>query len=640
LLLAVALGLCSGYLDLVLLTLKKHWWGDLRYFGSGRDFPWTIPVAHVVLLFIPGLLLAVVSRLRPGLISLRAGAWLLATLAIWFAALRAPIHGAAALILGAGLGRPISAAVVGGLGGRPRRARLIVFGLLGLLIVLAVLSSGRQALRERRAAVSLPTPRAGVRNVVFIVWDTVRASSLSLYDYPRDTTPNLVRWAQSGVRFRLSLAPAPWTFPSHSCLFTGQWPHQLNSDRTDTLDTPDQTLAEYLAGLSYETVGFAANTRYCSYETLLNRGFARYEDYPLTPWFLLTRTVPGSWILQNVVAGGDPYAQKWIGLQARDARGITDAFLAWLGRRAPNRPFFAFLNYFDAHDPYVPPPEFVGRFGIRPQSRRDFQFLLDFAHTTTGRSLRDVVMARDCYDDCIAFLDNQLGRLLDELQGRALLDHTLVIVTSDHGESLGTHGIFGHGGSLYLDEVAVPLVILSPDSPRGRVESAPVSLRDLPATIIDQLGFSSGSPFPGHSLAPAWRSSSALSSQETSEAFSQTAYPRAFDPQPHGGGNPQGFQMSLVGMGQHYVRDASGAEHLYDLMRDPFEMVNLVGSADGDRSVGAFRAKLLTLLSAYRGAPVTEKAYLTPFRQWLQSRVDKSRPPPEATSGPDVRFKP
>ena len=119
--------------------------------------------------------------------------------------------------------------------------------------------------------------------------------------------------------------------------------------------------------------------------------------------------------------------------------------------------------------------------------------------------VRDILMARDCYDDCIAFLDEQLGKLLDELQRQGLLDNTLVIITSDHGEAFGDHRLFGHGNSVYLDEIGVPLVILSPGAPAGRVVVAPVSLRDLPATVLDQLGLADGSPFPGHSLAAYWR---------------------------------------------------------------------------------------------------------------------------------------
>src|SRR5262249_10990792 len=150
------------------------------------------------------------------------------------------------------------------------------------------------------------------------------------------------------------LAPAPWTYPSHCCFFTGHWPYQLESHWKHTLDASVPTLAEYLASRGYRTVGFSANTNYCSYETGLDRGFAHFEDYPLTPRSLLGRTVAGSWILTNILSRDDYLESKWIRLQSRDARGINDAFLDWLGHRSGDRPFFAFLNYFDAHDPYLP----------------------------------------------------------------------------------------------------------------------------------------------------------------------------------------------------------------------------------------------------------------------------------------------
>ena len=106
--------------------------------------------------------------------------------------------------------------------------------------------------RSPRGPRRLPAAPPGARNVVLIVWDTVRASNLSLYGYPRDTTPNLAAWARKGVRYNRALAPAPWTFPSHSSFFTGQWPFRLDSQWKFTLDAPDPTLAEIpgLAGLS------------------------------------------------------------------------------------------------------------------------------------------------------------------------------------------------------------------------------------------------------------------------------------------------------------------------------------------------------------------------------------------------------
>ena len=166
-------------------------------FEAARDFPWTVPVAHAVLLLIPGVAIAAVSRLRPRFVSLRAASWLFATLAIWAALLRLPLYGACSLLLAAGLGRPISDAVASR-GWHPRTVRYTLAGLLGLLGVLAALSSGRQAIREHLAVAGLPPPPPGARNVVLIVWDTVRAYNLSPYGYPRNTTPNLAQCARPG----------------------------------------------------------------------------------------------------------------------------------------------------------------------------------------------------------------------------------------------------------------------------------------------------------------------------------------------------------------------------------------------------------------------------------------------------------
>ncbi len=299
-----------------------------------------------------------------------------------------------------------------------------------------------------------------------MVWDAVRAKNLSLYGYQRNTTPHLAQWARKGTRYDLALAPAPWTYPSHTSFFTGYWPFQLISQWKYSLDAPVPTLAEHLASKGYETVGLSANTVMCNYETRLDRGFVHFVDYPLTPRSLFSRTVPGSWMLENVFYFGNSYEWKWVRTQSRNASEINREFLSWLGHRQSSRPFFAYLNYFDAHDPYLAPPGYEGRFGSRPQSRRDYQFLLDYA--IPGWKLvqkRDVWLAHDCYDDCIAYLDDRLGELLDNLAGRGLLDNTLVIITSDHGESFGEHGFYVHGTNLYLDELAVPLVILAPAPP-------------------------------------------------------------------------------------------------------------------------------------------------------------------------------
>jgi len=620
-LLAISFGLCGGYLDLGVILFKKLCLNPEGSFRSASDFPWTVPVSHAVLLVIPGVVVAAVNRLRPKLVSLSVASWLFATLAIWSALLRLPMYGACSLLLAVGLARPISNVVVArGLYSRPMRS--ILTAILGLLIVLAALSSGRRAISESRAVAGLPSAPPGARNVVLIVWDTVRASYMSLYGYPRDTTPNLSGWARKGVRYDRAIAPAPWTFPSHCSFFTGQWPFRLDSQWKYTLDSPHSTLAEYLSSRGYQTTGFVANTDCCNYETRLDRGFAHFEDYALTPRSLVSRTVAGKWILENLLCFGDYYNKKWIGLQSRGARAINDAFLDWLSQRRTDRPFFAFLNYFDAHAPYIPPPGREGRFGIRPVTPGDYQVLVDFVEKNKDLiSKREVLMARDCYHDCLAFLDDQLGRLLDELQGQGLLGNTDVIITSDHGEEFGEHAFFGHAHNTNLDAIGVPLVIISPRAPRGRVVSSPVSLCDLPATVVDLLDLSEGSPFPGRSLTAYWGLGHGQLPEITSPALTEQAEAAAFQTQPRPGREHPGFQMSLVASGHHYIRHGMGLEQLYDLRVDPFERVNLMASTATKHRVTAFRKRLLDVLTDNPGSIKVEKAYLEPYRKWLESLV-------------------
>jgi arylsulfatase A-like enzyme len=313
-------------------------------------------------------------------------------------------------------------------------------------------------------------------------------------------------------------------------------------------------------------------------------------------------------------------------LQSREAGGINDAFLDWLGRRRTDRPFFAFLNYFDAHDSYIPRPEFAGRFGIRPSTAQDYRFLNDYQNSEKADATRrNFTMARDCYDDCIAYLDDQLGRLLDELQRQGLLADTEVIITSDHGEEFGEHGMIGHSHSAGVEEIRVPLVILSPGAPAGRRVFHPVSLRDLPATVVDRLGLSEGSPFPGRSLASYWKlPAGQVPAEPTTPAFSEQANRAArmlLTPQAGRGGVWPGFRMSLVAWNLHYIRDGEGGEELYDMVGDAYESRNLLTSEAHGPVLRAFRAMLLDVLTESPGSTAVERTYLQDFRRSLESVV-------------------
>ena len=631
--LATLIGLGAGYLDLLVMLFLKLYRDPDGYVRTGRDYLWTVPVGHVVLLILPALLLAVAGMAMRRFRSPETIARLLATVAIWGILLRLPLNGIASLVLAAGLGRQVGGPVAL-LVKQPIRARYTLAGLMGMLGVLAAFSSGRQLVAEYRALNALPAAHSGARNVLLIVWDTVRAYNVTTNGYPRRTTPNLERWARQGVCYKSAISPAPWTYPSHSCFFTGQWSYKLNTLWNHVLEAPDPTVAEFLTGRGYQTAGFAANTDYLSYETGLDRGLTHFEDYPLTPQSFFGRTALGESIQKKIAALMDFHRLKWLGIRSRDAREINKAFFDWLPRRRRDRPFFAFLNYFDTHMPYIPPPRPPAHFGNQPGSPRDYQHLLDFEFADMNKmSPQEILMTRDYYNDCIAFLDQQLGNLLDELERQGLLDDTLVIMTSDHGEAFGDHRFYGHGNTLYLDETWVPLVILSPNAPAGLVVEAPVSPRDLPATIVDQLGVADTSPFPGHSLSACWRLSPGQALPVTSPAFAEQAYPTMFVSRKGIGPKLRAFQFSLLAQGYHHFRNHAGTEQLYDLSRDPFEKVELVRLQGGGRLLAGFRRRLLDALTSSPASMEAEQAYLGSSRQSLRSVIERDSSQGDATAG-------
>ena len=159
------------------------------------------------------------------------------------------------------------------------------------------------------------------------------------------------------------------------------------------------------------------------------------------------------------------------------------------------------------------------------------------------------------------------------------------------------------------------------------VES-PVSLRDLPATVVDLLVLSAGSPFPGHSLAAYWHSAPGKVPQGiTTPALSEEVNATEFQPEPGSGRGHNRFRMSLVARGHHYIRDGMGTEALYDLRRDPFELVNLVGSSYDNQAVGVFRKMLLEVLTDNPGSIEVEKAYLEAYKQGLKALIPDSSLP-------------
>ena len=259
-------------------------------------------------------------------------------------------------------------------------------------------------------------------------------------------------------------------------MFTGRWYHELSLGWLTPLDNQKPTIAEFLGNHGYATAGFIANTWYCASGSGLSRGFTHYEDYIFPNLTALKTCAMVSRALENyeVVIYFTKDILQFIGCfdavefiheslasNRKDAAEVNRELLDWLSTRdQPDRPFFAFLNYFDAHYRYVLKPGRLHRFGAEPDD--DYKRILidhwqDMDKTAVSPS--GVAFASDAYDDCIADLDEQVGKLIDTLDRRGILEHTWLIVVSDHGESFGEHpNIFCHGSSLFDTEVRVPLL--------------------------------------------------------------------------------------------------------------------------------------------------------------------------------------
>jgi len=610
-LLSVWCGLAAGWLEVATRVFCKKMGVAQPLYLMSRHFLWLGPLSNLLLFSGLGMGLAALTRVWPrfgGFVSPR----LVCALALLPVALVAGqfIYAEAWFLLLVG----VACRLVPALERHPAALRRIVIvslpGLVGLVFVLAGFVFGVDWLKQHRES-GRPSPSAAAPNVLFIVLDTVRADRLSLYGYDRPTTPALERWAGQGILFSEARATAPWTLASHASLFTGRWPHELGVKWLTPLGTTVPTLAEHFGSRGYATAGFVANLIYCSYDTGLDRGFTHYEDYVLERLMalrtasLFDQAVMELSALSRLVDAG-PFRSLRAAIgrsffpreQRKDAGAINRAFVGWLSQRPePARPFFVFLNYLDAHSPYVLPPGAAHRFGLEPQSRNDFQVLDD--HWTSIDKLRLApryrALARDSYDNCIAHLDEGLGKLLDELAGRGVLDRTLVIVTSDHGEGLGEHDLFDHGESLYRTEIRVPLLIVPPAALRTRrVVSQTVSLRDLPATIVELAGQGTGSPFPGRSLSRMWADPTTVGDSVAGDwVVSELSAPNPLNPNQGRSPAHRGPLVAIAERDLVYIQnEGDGTEELYDERDDPRELINRARAAAFRPVLEQFRARL------------------------------------------------
>jgi arylsulfatase A-like enzyme/Flp pilus assembly protein TadD len=383
-------------------------------------------------------------------------------------------------------------------------------------------------------------------NVVVITIDTLRADHLGCYGDKEIRTPNIDALASEGARFERAYTPVPVTLPAHTVIFTGTYPmHSGMHDFSGNKLNPSQaTLASVLKQHGYVT-GAVIGSAVLDSRFGLNRGFDFYYDH-----FDFNRLQESN--LEEMERPGNV---------------VADVALDWLGKNRNNK-FFLWMHLYDPHYPYRPPAPYSEQYKDRP------------------------------YDGEIAFADAQVGRLIAFLKANGLYRNTIIVLSGDHGESLGEHGEQHHGFFIYNATLHVPVIIRWPGNATPKVVPELVSLADLMPTVLQALKLEVPPQAQGLNLLPLMNAKNA---DEARSLYAETYLPRL---------HFNWSELRAVETEKYHFIDAPKPE-LYDLSKDPGETQNLY--AQKTAVSDELRARLTALVSQFSAGPeLAQKTGLDP----------------------------
>ncbi len=403
-----------------------------------------------------------------------------------------------------------------------------------------------------------PAPAEPARHAVVVVLDTARAAAFSCYGNPRRVTPRVDALAAEGALFRQAYAPCFWTLPSHGALLTGRYPSRAGStSESNHLPEAALTLAERLAAEGWATGAFVRNAWLTR-----DRGFAQ---------------------------GFEVFDEGW---RSDDGRGeldgeraAVDGALVWLGREAAaGRRCFLFVNLNLAHMPYTPPEEIAADWLRDPPPSERLARLRGltggWGHLAGRLELdaRDYGALRDLYEAEVHLADGLAGRVADGLAELGLAEDTLLIITSDHGENVGEHGMIDHVYSMYETTLRVPLVLRLPGRIRpGTNVDALASLVDLAPTVLEVAGLEPDpAGFDGLSLVgPGADGRGAVFAENGRPVNGLKLLARHF---PDFDASALDHAQRMVRSGEHkLIWNVGRSAELYDLSADPGELADLAG---------------------------------------------------------------
>jgi arylsulfatase A-like enzyme len=586
-------GLAAGFVEGAELLAFQHinWAAWARELHVSTQILWISPVVDVVFFLLATIAVILISRLTSRIPALQMLVFVLGFLTTYdWLRVTGRLYRSACVLLALGVATVLLRWLRARQESAAKMFRRSAPWLLAALVLIADGIEGGTQLHEAYLTSRLAVASGDSPNVLVIVIDTLRADHLSSYGYPRPTSPEIDRLAQHGVLFENAIAPSSWSLPSHASLVTGRAVHEHgwgNVRQIPWLGWGDSalnglpTLGEALQQRGYGTGAFSANRVYFTSNVGLGRGFIHFEDYFHSVGDAFVRTELGrefarrymnrsgksaftrafrtlglgSWLDKDSEGSGD-YGGAF-GIRKR-ADEVNRETLRWIEHDS-KRPFFAFLNYLDVHYSYGGPQDYP-----KP-----------------GWGHGSII---DEYDAGLKYDDDCIGRLLRRLDELGILKHTIVIITSDHGEALGGHGLTYHGAALYRELIRVPLIISCPGRiPEGLRIEQPVSNAAIASTVMELVGGHS-ELFPGPPLSDLWRQP--VSAQTWPDAISElpetntiVAADRAMQ-----GKEPlatDGSMRSAITPQWHLIQHDRWPDQIYDWNADPEESRDLIDTPHG-----------------------------------------------------------
>jgi arylsulfatase A-like enzyme len=389
-------------------------------------------------------------------------------------------------------------------------------------------------------------------NIIVIIMDTVRQDRLSCYGYSRETSPNLERLSKTSRVYDNAYSTSGWTAPAHASLFTGLYPIAHGTTQKNwTMDKDLTTLAEILSAVGYKTFAVSENP-WLSKLFHFDQGFSEYYE---------------TWRIRN---------------ESPEENLAFELFSRFVNQAEKGRPFFAFINFMAAHNPYNSSHQFFGHFTSDKSIYCTDNSWQGFFLGRRKFSPQEIQQLNEHYDEEILYVDYLVGRIADLLVEKQIWDETVFVVTSDHGENIGDHGLMDHVFSLYQTTIKIPLLIHYPGLfPADTRDEQFVQILDIFPTLLGIVGVDSERiRFQGLDITKS-------DPRAERAVICEYDYPQQvlsnYSKEERESEDLAKFKRrikSIIFHGHKFIWADDGKYELYDLGRDPGETVNLIDAAE------------------------------------------------------------